>query len=116
MTTARLQPHKHIKRTKDDYIISTIAYTIVCLFALLCFIPFLLVIIYSFTPYDLYLKNHFDFFPERLTLDAYQMVVLPRGGERLGSSDPHRPGDQRGRRALYPRLRPTRAQPPASRL
>ena len=75
MTTARLQPHKHIKRTRDDYIISAIAYTIVCVFALMCFIPFLLVVIYSFTPYDLYLKNHFDFFPDRLTLDAYQMVM-----------------------------------------
>lgn len=75
MTTARLHPAKHIKRTRDDYIISIISYTIVCVFALLCFIPFLLVVIYSFTPYDLYLKNHFDFFPERLTLDAYQLVL-----------------------------------------
>ncbi len=75
MTTVHPPVRKHIKRTRDDYIISIIAYTIVCIFALMCFIPFLLVVIYSFTPYDLYLKNHFDFFPERLTLDAYQMVL-----------------------------------------
>lgn len=28
-----------------------------------------------YTPYDLYLKNHFDFFPDRLTLEAYEMVM-----------------------------------------
>ena len=65
----------HIRRTKDDYAIGGIAYFVTGIFALLCFIPFLLVIIYSFTPYDLYLKNHFDLFPERLTLDAYHMVM-----------------------------------------
>ena len=45
------------------------------MFAVVCFLPFLLVIIYSFTPYDLYLKNHFDFFPDRLTIEAYEMVL-----------------------------------------
>ena len=75
MLTIDSKPRQHIRRTRDDYIISAIAYTVVCLFALACFIPFLLVVIYSFTPYDLYLKNHFDFFPERLTLDAYRMVI-----------------------------------------
>ena len=68
--------HKpRIKRGWDDISVSAIAYTIGILFAIVCFVPFLLVIIYSFTPYDLYLKNHFDFFPSRLTLDAYKMVL-----------------------------------------
>lgn len=62
------------RRGADDYVVSTISYTVAGLFALVCFLPFLLVIIYSFTPYELYLQNHFDFFPERLTLDAYRMV------------------------------------------
>jgi len=75
MTTVKPRVNNHIKRTKDDYVIAGISYAVVCLFAIVCFVPFLLVIIYSFTPYDLYLKNHFDFFPERLTLDAYQMVL-----------------------------------------
>ena len=64
-----------VRKTADEYVISGFSYLIVGVFALLCFIPILLVIIYSFTPYDLYLKNHFDFFPSRLTLDAYQMVT-----------------------------------------
>lgn len=63
-----------IRRGRDDYVVAGISYIISGLFALICVVPFLLVIIYSFTPYDLYLKNHFDFFPERLTLDAYRMV------------------------------------------
>lgn len=69
------KPSRHIKRGADDYSVVTISYLITGLFALICFVPFLLVVIYSFTPYDLYLKNHFDFFPERLTLDAYKMVM-----------------------------------------
>ncbi len=64
-----------IRRGADDYAVAIISYIIAGSFALVCFIPFLLVIIYSFTPYDLYLKNHFNFFPERLTLDAYKMVI-----------------------------------------
>ena len=64
----------HIRKRADDYIVAAIAYVLAGLFALMCFVPFLLVVIYSFTPYDLYLKNHFDFFPNRLTLDAYRMV------------------------------------------
>lgn len=63
-----------LKRSADDYVVSTVSYVIAALFALVCFLPFLLVIIYSFTPYELYLKNHFNFFPERLTLAAYNMV------------------------------------------
>lgn len=59
---------------RDDYVVSGISYVVTALFSLLCVVPFLLVIIYSFTPYELYLKNHFDFFPERFTLDAYRMV------------------------------------------
>lgn len=64
-----------IRRGADDYAVATLAYSVTGIFALVCFLPFLLVIIYSFTPYDLYLQNHFDFFPERLTLDAYKMVI-----------------------------------------
>ena len=64
-----------IRKTADEYVIGGFSYLIVGLFSLLCFIPILLVVIYSFTPYDLYLKNHFDFFPSRLTLDAYRMVM-----------------------------------------
>jgi putative aldouronate transport system permease protein len=64
-----------VKKTADEYVIGGFSYLIVGVFALLCFVPILLVVIYSFTPYDLYLKNHFDFFPSRLTLDAYRMVT-----------------------------------------
>jgi putative aldouronate transport system permease protein len=66
---------KGVRKTADEYMIGGFSYLIVGVFALLCFVPILLVVIYSFTPYDLYLKNHFDFFPSRLTLDAYRMVT-----------------------------------------
>jgi putative aldouronate transport system permease protein len=69
-----LKPSSAFKRSADDYVVSTASYAVAGVFAMVCFLPFLLVIVYSFTPYELYLKNHFDFFPERLTLDAYKMV------------------------------------------
>ena len=64
-----------IRRGGDDYAVSAVAYVLTGLFALVCFVPILLVVIYSFTPFDLYLKNHFDFIPDRWTLDAYRMVL-----------------------------------------
>ncbi|MBQ8952961.1 MAG: carbohydrate ABC transporter permease [Clostridia bacterium] len=71
----RRSGRSRIQRGADDWAVSTIAYLAAGVFALVCFVPFLLVIVYSFTPFDLYLKNHFDFFPERYTLDAYRMVL-----------------------------------------
>ena len=71
---AQAKHQNRIHMRADDYAVSTVAYLLSGAFALVCFVPFLLVIIYSFTPYDLYLKNHFDIFPARLTLDAYKMV------------------------------------------
>lgn len=72
---ADVELRRHIKRGADDYAVSLVSYLVIGIFALICFLPFLLVVIYSFTPYDLYLKNHFDFFPDRLTLEAYKMVI-----------------------------------------
>ena len=73
-TGVKHQVHR-MHRGADDYAVAALSYTVTGIFALICFVPFLLVIIYSFTPYDLYLKNHFNLFPERLTLDAYRMVI-----------------------------------------
>ena len=70
-----VKQNTHIKRGPDDYAVAAVSYLVTGVFALICFIPFFLVVIYSFTPYDLYLKNHFDFFPDRITLDAYRMVI-----------------------------------------
>lgn len=68
-------PKRKIKMGADDVAIAGVSYTICCLFAVLCFVPFLFVIVYSFTPYELYLKNPFDMLPDRVTLDAYRMVL-----------------------------------------
>lgn len=69
------QKHRAIRRGADDYAVAIVSYLAAGLFAIICFLPFLLVILYSFTPFDLYLKNHFDFFPEKYTLEAYRMVL-----------------------------------------
>ncbi len=75
MASLKRRRGNRVKRGVDDYSVSIIAYLVAGLFAVVCFLLFLLVIIYSFTPYDLYLKNHFDFFPDRLTVEAYEMVL-----------------------------------------
>ena len=75
MVHKKTTPPRKFKKGADDIAVSVISYSVCGLFAFICFVPFLLVIIYSFTPYELYLKNHFDFFPDRYTLDAYKMVL-----------------------------------------
>ncbi len=75
LATLKRRRGNRVKRGLDDYSVSIIAYVVAGLFAVICFLPFLLVVIYSFTPYDLYLRNHFDFFPDRLTAEAYEMVL-----------------------------------------
>lgn len=70
--------NRRIHKTADEYLISIISGLVVGIFSLICFVPILLVVIYSFTPYDLYLKSHFNLFPSRLTLDAYRMVISYR--------------------------------------
>ena len=62
----------------DDAIISTIAYGVSGLFAIMCFIPFLYVLVYSVTPYDLYLIDPFNLFPSRLTFLAYRDLLQYR--------------------------------------
>ena len=67
--------HTVIKKRWDDHLVDILANTISVLFALVCVLPFLLVLVYSITPYHLYLQNHFDLFPDEVTLDAYRMVI-----------------------------------------
>ncbi len=75
ISMGKAKRRNRVKRGVDDYLVSIISYLVAGVFAVVCFAPFLLVIIYSFTPYDLYLQNHFDLFPDRLTLEAYEMVL-----------------------------------------
>lgn len=74
-SSATIKRRNKIKFGVDDAIISTISYTISGAFAILCFIPFLYVLVYSFTPYDLYLLQPFNLFPSRITFLAYEQLL-----------------------------------------
>ncbi len=66
---------RFIRLGADDIIISSIAYTISGLFAFICFIPFIYVIVYSLTPYDQYLRNPFNLIPTEVYLGAYNQLL-----------------------------------------
>ncbi len=76
--TLKKQRKRHMRAGWDDITLDFVSYFVGITFAAICLLPFLMVVIYSFTPYDLYIKNHFDFFPARLTLQAYSQVIQYR--------------------------------------
>jgi len=66
---------RRIKRGWDDISLAGVAYTISGLFAVLCVIPFIYVIVYSISPYSEYLKNPFNLIPRVITFEAYEMSL-----------------------------------------
>ncbi len=73
--SADIQSRPRFYWTWDNISLSFIAYFVVGLFSLLCFIPFLYVLVYAFTPYDLYLQNPLSLWPKRWTLSAFRQVL-----------------------------------------
>lgn len=59
----------------DDLTLSGAAYIISGLFAILCVIPFVYVIVYSVSPYSEYLKNPLNLIPRKVTFDAYTLAM-----------------------------------------
>lgn len=59
----------------DDITLSGISYIVAGLFAMICVLPFLYVIVYSISPYSEYLKNPFSLIPKKITFDAYEMAL-----------------------------------------
>ncbi len=59
----------------DDITLSGLAYAIATLFAIICVLPFLYVIVYSISPYSDYLKNPFSLIPTNITFEAYEKAL-----------------------------------------
>lgn len=55
--------------------VALVCYVCVCIFALICLLPFLLVLSGSFSTESDILKNGFELFPRHATLAAYQFVL-----------------------------------------
>ena len=75
MTSPSLTKRKRIRYGIDDITVASISYLVAGLFALLCFIPFVYVLVYSFTPYDQYLLKPFNLIPSSITFVAYRDLL-----------------------------------------
>ncbi|SFQ28199.1 carbohydrate ABC transporter permease [Caldicoprobacter faecalis] len=66
---------KLFKVSADEVTLSFIAYVVSGLFALICVLPFIYVLVYSIIPYSEYLKNPFNLIPKNITFEAYKMAM-----------------------------------------
>ena len=64
-----------MKKSKDIKAFNIFSYTLIALVALICLIPFLMVIIGSFTSEKEIIANGFSFFPKELSLEAYKTAL-----------------------------------------
>ena len=63
-----------IKKGGDQIALDIIAYTFCGLVALMCFIPFLMILSGSFSSEEAITANGFSLFPQDFSLDAYKTV------------------------------------------
>lgn len=66
---------KLFKVSADEVTLSFIAYVVSGLFALICVLPFIYVLVYSIIPYSEYLKNPFNLIPKNITFEAYKIAM-----------------------------------------
>jgi len=64
-----------MKKSKDIKIFNLISYSIVTFIALICLIPFLLVLVGSFTDEKEIIMNGYSLFPSKLSLAAYKTAL-----------------------------------------
>ncbi len=64
-----------MKKSKDIKLFNIISYTVISIVALICLIPFLMVIIGSFTSESEIIANGFSFFPKELSVEAYKTAL-----------------------------------------
>lgn len=62
-------------KSREYYITQTIAHIVCCLFALLALLPFVLLIVASFTDNTWATANGFSFFPKEWSLEAYRYIA-----------------------------------------
>ncbi|MGN0479208.1 MAG: carbohydrate ABC transporter permease, partial [Hominenteromicrobium sp.] len=77
MSAQTAAPSNKIKRSASENIGTFFIYLIVFLFALLCILPFVLVIIVSFSSEKSITVNGYSFWPAEWSLAAYKMLFLP---------------------------------------
>lgn len=64
-----------MKKSKDIKVFNILSYTLIALVAIICLIPFLMVVFGSFTAEKEIIANGFSFFPKELSLEAYKTAL-----------------------------------------
>ena len=64
-----------MKKSKDIKVFNILRYTLIALVAIICLIPFLMVVVGSFTAEKEIIANGFSFFPKELSLEAYKTAL-----------------------------------------
>lgn len=64
-----------MKKSKDIKVFNILSYTLIALVAIICLIPFLMVVVGSFTAEKEIIANGFSFFPKELLLEAYKTAL-----------------------------------------
>ncbi|GKX65786.1 carbohydrate ABC transporter permease [Inconstantimicrobium mannanitabidum] len=64
-----------MKKTSDQKIFNVISYALITIIALLCLIPFALVVVGSFTDEKEIIANGFSLFPHKFSLAAYKLAL-----------------------------------------
>ena len=75
MNTKKFNMKKLRHKARDGWFVDIVAYGIVTLFSLACLIPFIYVLIYSVTPYSVYLKSPTSLIPRAFTLESYRIIL-----------------------------------------
>lgn len=63
-----------MKKYKSEYCVKVFSYVVSILTAVICFIPFWLIVIGSFAEEGDVIRNGFSFWPQHFSLEAYRMV------------------------------------------
>ncbi len=77
--TQTIQQKNHIKRGGDEIALNIIAYSLTTIMALLCLLPFLMVLSGSFSSEEAVTNFGFSLFPQDLSLEAYKTVFIKPG-------------------------------------
>ena len=72
---ARIVVRSHRKIPKDVIAVNILGYVLIGLFALLCLLPFYLIVVASFTPNSELIRNGYPLFPASFTLEAYNLSI-----------------------------------------
>lgn len=65
---------KRIKTTSDVILFKAIGYPLLFLFAVLCVVPFLLIVMSSFTDEEMIIRYGYNLWPRKFSVESYKMV------------------------------------------